>query len=75
MNRPLSLGEVGGPGAPGQGPSIPWSVFTYPAPCSLQPCPLPGVAQRGLPGYQVGTGGLEQPGGDMAGGSQMAFFS
>lgn len=76
---PPGFGPLGrwGAGSPwARPPPVPWSVFTCPAPCSLQPrplpagrlrllpgdCPLPGGAQRGPPGFQVVTGGLEQPG-------------
>lgn len=77
----------GGPEAPGHGPLIPWSVFTCPAPCSLQPRSLPARrlwllhrdcpqgSPAGSPGSQVGSRGLEQPMEGHGGGSQVAFFS
>lgn len=60
----------GGPEASGHGPPMPWSVFTCPAPCSLQPRSLPArrlwLLHRDCPqGHPAGIpwlpGGQQRP--------------
>lgn len=62
-----SLGEVGGREPPGRVPPSPGLCLHARLPAVYSPVPFLGVAQRGPPGYQVGTGGLEEPGGDTVG--------
>lgn len=69
-----SLGEVGGREPPGRVPPSPGLCLHARLPAVYSPVPFPGVAQRGPPGYQVGTGGLEQPGGDTVGGVTNGLF-
>lgn len=68
-----SLGEVGGREPPGRVPPSPGLCLHARLPAVYSPVPFLGVAQRGPPGYQVGTGGLEQPGGTQWGGHKWPF--